>query len=106
MKKLLAIFAFVLLGMTYAQAQQVSDVPESLTETMIKKLELNEEQLASVNKILSVMQPAMQSLKNSDLNNSDNMRKLMNYADREKLNMKNILTDVQFTKYLKFTGRI
>jgi len=106
MKKLLAIFAFVLLGMTYAQAQQLSDVPEKLSETMIQELELNEQQSASVTKILSVMQPAMYKIQVSDLDDTTKATKLMAYANREKLNMKNILTDAQFVKYLELTGRI
>lgn len=106
MKKLIAIFAFVVLGMTYAQAQQLSDVPEKLTETMIQELELNEQQTASVTKILSVMQPAMERLQVSDLDDAAKATKLMSYADREKANMKNILTETQFVKYMKLTGRL
>jgi hypothetical protein len=107
MKKLLAIFAFILLGLTYVQAQETTlDVPAELTETIIQKLELTPEQTATVNKIKSYMQPAMQRIADSNLSDADKTKKINAYADREKLNMKNILTEDQFAQYLELTGRI
>jgi len=107
MKKLIAIFAFVLLGMTYVQAQETElDVPAEFSETMIQELQLTPQQTASVNKILGVMKPAMENIANSNMSDADKTKKLNAYADREKLNMKNILTTEQFTQYLELTGRI
>ncbi len=106
MKKLLAIVALAFLGMGYAQAQETLDVPGNLTETIIQELGLTAEQQASVTKIMSVFQPAMEQIENSNLNTTDKTAKLNAYADREKLNMKNILTDAQYVKYLELTGRI
>jgi uncharacterized iron-regulated protein len=106
MKKLLAIVAFAFLGMVYAQAQETPVVPADLTETMIQELELTAEQNGSISKILGIIQPAMENIRNSNLNETDKAAKLIAYANREKLNMKNILTDTQFVKYLELTGRI
>lgn len=106
MKKLLAIVAFTFLGMVYAQAQQTQDVPTILSEEIIQELGLTSEQQASVTKILGVFQPAMEEIANSNLNATDKATKLNAYANREKLNMKSILTDTQFVKYLELTGRI
>lgn len=106
MKKLLAIFAFALLGMTYAQAQEIPSVPADLSQAIISELGLSAEQTASVNKILTLTQPAMETIKSSNLSAEDKSKKLKAYADREKLNMKNILTDTQFVNYLELTGRI
>ncbi len=107
MKKLLAIFAFVLLGMTYAQAQETQlDVPSELTEAMVQELQLTPIQTESVNKFLLVIKPAMETVANSNLSDADKTKKLNAYADREKLNMKKILTDSQYVKYLELTGRI
>lgn len=106
MKKLIAIVAFTFLSIGISQAQQLSEVPSQLTETMITELGLNEQQSASVSKILSVIQPAMEKIQVSDLDDVAKAKKLMSYANREKLNMKNILNDTQFVKYLELTGRI
>lgn len=111
MKKLLAIFAFVLIGMTTVQAQQnipatVPDVPASFSASMMQEIGLNAQQAAAVNKILSVTQPAMETIENSNLNAVDKATKLNAYADREKLNMKKLLTAEQFVQYLELTGRI
>jgi len=106
MKKLLAIVAFAFLGLGIAQAQETTDVPASLSEAMIQELGLSPEQETSVNKIISLFQPAMEQIESSNLNAADKATKLSAYADREKMNMKNILTDVQFVKYLELTGRI
>lgn len=111
MKKILTIFAFALLGMTATQAQNTSvtsspDVPAAFTESMMQEIGLTAQQAASVTKILSVMQPAMETIENSNLNEIDKAAKLNAYADREKLNMKKILTAEQFIRYLELTGRI
>lgn len=106
MKKLLAIFAFTFLGMLYAQAQERPTVPSELTETIIQELGLTAEQNASVNKIILAYRPAMDTIKNSTLSPADKAKKLNAFAEREKLTMKNILTDAQFIKYLELTERI
>ena len=106
MKKLLAIVAFTFLGMVYAQAQETQDVPAILSEEIVQKLDLTSEQETAVTKILDVFQPAMEQIANSNLNATDKTTKLNMYADREQLNMKKILTDTQFVKYLELTGRI
>lgn len=111
MKKLIAIFTFVLIGITTVQAQEstpaaVPNVPAVFSDSMIQEIGLNTEQVASVNKILSVIQPAMETIRSSNLSAVDKATKLSKYADREKLNMKKILTAEQFVKYLELTNRI
>lgn len=108
MKNLLTIFAFVLLGTTALQAQNTTDlnVPATLSESMMQEIGLTAQQAAAVTKILSVTQPAMETIENSNLNAVDKASKLNAYADREKLNMKKLLTAEQFVKYLELTGRI
>ncbi len=106
MKKLLAIFALTFLSLGYVQAQETQSVPADLTETIIEKLELTPAQKESVAKIMTVFQPAIEQIKNSNLNPTDKATKLNAYLDREKTNMKNVLTDTQFVKYLELTGRI
>lgn len=105
MKKLLTVLIFVLVGINGAQAQRLSDVPKKLSDTIIQKLELNEQQATSVSKMLSVIQPAMERIKELDIDKKLKATRLMAYSNREKTNMKSLLTDSQYINYLKLTGR-
>ena len=105
MKKIVTLFAFVFLSIGIAQAQETK-LPAKLTRTMLEKLDLNDKQEAKVIKITSNLQSKVdQIIQSSDLTRKQKNGVILKYAERERMNMQNLLTEAQYEKYMKLTGR-
>ena len=105
MNKIYLLFIFVFLSIGISQAQETK-LPAKLTSTMIEKLDLDDKQEARVNKITSNLQSIVdQKVQNSELNKNQTNAVILRFAERERMNMENILTKAQYEKYMKLTGR-
>lgn len=107
MKKLIVLAILCFLGMGYAQAQAPSlkalatktAAQDGLTELLIQKLNLSEQQVASVTKIMGAYTAARKSVNESTMSAEDKKVRLDKVNLREEQNMKNILDASQFAKY-------
>lgn len=105
MKKLLTLFAFTFLSIGITQAQE-NKVVSKLTTAMIQQLELDNDQEGKVTRIAFKLQSMSDKIQSSGLSKEKIESKKIVYQNRERMNMKTLLTQEQYKKYLKLTRRI
>ena len=108
MKKIIPILIFLVLGTGIAQAQKPSltaiaknEVTAITANTLIEQFNLSEQKAANVTKIMGLFAKMRTDVTNSAKTPEQKAKSIADINDREKANLKNILTAEQFTRYLE-----
>jgi len=114
MKTIITVLVLLVIGVGSMQAQESLQKPtlskkaavSTAAQTIIKQLNLDERKTANVTKIMGAFEDMRRRVTQSSKTPAQKTQALSDINQREKANLKNILDDAQYTKYIELASSL